>query len=60
MTLIDNAREVLLKAWSIRLALLSALLSAMEVALCDCAIGSAAQHFAKSNGARRWLSNVKP
>jgi len=33
MTLIDNAREVLLKAWSIRLALLSALLSAMEVAL---------------------------
>jgi len=33
VTLIDNAREVLLKAWSIRLALLSALLSAMEVAL---------------------------
>ena len=33
MTLIDNAREVLLKAWSIRLALLSAVLSAAEVAL---------------------------
>lgn len=33
MTLIDNAREVLLKAWSIRLALLSAILSAAEVAL---------------------------
>lgn len=33
MTLIEDAREVLLKAWSIRLALLSALLSAAEVAL---------------------------
>ena len=33
MTLIDNAREVLLKAWSVRLALLSAVLSAAEVAL---------------------------
>lgn len=33
MTLIDNARDVLLKAWSIRLALLSAVLSAAEVAL---------------------------
>lgn len=33
MTLIDNAKEVLLKAWSVRLALLSAVLSAAEVAL---------------------------
>ena len=33
MTLIDNAKEVLLKAWSIRLALLGALFSAAEVAL---------------------------
>lgn len=33
MTLIDNAKEVLFKAWSIRLALLSAIISAMEVAL---------------------------
>ena len=33
MTLIDNARDVLLKAWSVRLALLSAVLSAAEVAL---------------------------
>ena len=33
MKLIDNARKVILKAWSIRLALISALLSATEVAL---------------------------
>lgn len=33
MNLIDNAQEVLKKAWSIRLALLSATLSAAEVAL---------------------------
>jgi len=33
MTLIDNAREVLLKAWSVRLALLGAMFSAAEVAL---------------------------
>ena len=33
MELIDNAKEVFLKAWSIRLALLSAALSALEVAL---------------------------
>ncbi len=33
MTLIDDAKTVLLKAWSIRLALLSAMLSAAEVAL---------------------------
>lgn len=33
MTLIDDAKEVLLKAWSIRLALLGAMFSAAEVAL---------------------------
>ena len=33
MELIDNAKDVLLKAWSVRLALLSAVLSALEVAL---------------------------
>ena len=33
MTLIDNAKEVFLKAWSIKLSLLSAVLSAAEVAL---------------------------
>lgn len=33
MTLIDNAKEVLLKAWSIKLSVLSAILSAMEVSL---------------------------
>lgn len=33
MELIDDARTVLLKAWSVRLALLSAVLSAAEVAL---------------------------
>ena len=33
MTLIDDAKTVLLKAWSIRLALLGALFSAAEVAL---------------------------
>lgn len=33
MNLIDNASEVLKKAWSIRLSLLSALFSAAEVAL---------------------------
>lgn len=31
MTLIDNAREVLLKAWSVRLAALSALFSALDL-----------------------------
>ena len=33
MTLIDNAKEVLLKAWSVRLALLGAMFSAAEVSL---------------------------
>ena len=33
MTLIDNAKEVLLKAWSVRLALLGAMFSAVEVSL---------------------------
>jgi hypothetical protein len=33
MTLVDDAKTILLKAWSIRLALLSAALSAAEVAL---------------------------
>ena len=33
MTLIENAGEVLRKAWSIRLSLLSAIFSAAEVAL---------------------------
>lgn len=33
MELIDNAKEVLLKAWSVRLALLGAMFSALEVAL---------------------------
>lgn len=33
MTLIDNAKEVFLKAWSIKLSVLSAVLSAAEVAL---------------------------
>jgi hypothetical protein len=33
MTLIDDAKTVLLKAWSIRLALLGAVFSAAEVAL---------------------------
>jgi len=33
MTLIDDAKTVLLKAWSIRLALLGAMFSALEVAL---------------------------
>lgn len=33
MTLVDDAKTVLLKAWSIRLALLAALFSALEVAL---------------------------
>lgn len=33
MTLIDNAREVFMKAWSIKLSVLSAVLSAAEVAL---------------------------
>lgn len=33
MTLIDNAKEVFLKAWSIKLSMLSAVLSAAEVAL---------------------------
>jgi hypothetical protein len=33
MTLIDNAGEVLKKAWSIRLSILSAIFSAAEVAL---------------------------
>ena len=33
MTLIDNAGEVLRKAWSIRLSILSAIFSAAEVAL---------------------------
>ena len=33
MTLIDDAKTVLLKAWSIRLALLGACFSAAEVAL---------------------------
>lgn len=33
MELIEDARNVMLKAWSVRLALLSALLSAAEVAL---------------------------
>ena len=31
--LIDNAKEVLLKAWSVRFAVLAALFSAVEVAL---------------------------
>ena len=31
MTLIDNARDVLLKAWSVRLAALSALFSALDL-----------------------------
>lgn len=33
MELIENAKQVFLKAWSIRLALISAALSAAEVAL---------------------------
>jgi hypothetical protein len=33
MTLIEDAKSVLLKAWSVRLALLAALFSAAEVAL---------------------------
>jgi len=33
MTLIDDAKNVLLKAWSVRLALLGAMFSAAEVAL---------------------------
>ena len=33
MTLIDDAKTVLLKAWSVRLALLGAVFSAAEVAL---------------------------
>ena len=33
MTLVDNAKEVFSRAWSIRLALLGALFSAAEVAL---------------------------
>jgi len=33
MTLINDAKTVLLKAWSVRLALITALLSAAEVAL---------------------------
>ena len=33
MTLVDDAKTILIKAWSIRLALLSAALSAAEVAL---------------------------
>lgn len=33
MTLIDDAKTVLLKAWSVRLALLGAMFSALEVAL---------------------------
>lgn len=33
MTLIDDAKQVLLKAWSVRLALLAAMFSAAEVAL---------------------------
>ncbi len=33
MTLIENAKTVLLKAWSVRLALLAAAFSAAEVAL---------------------------
>lgn len=33
MTLIDDAKQVLLKAWSVRLALLAAAFSAAEVAL---------------------------
>lgn len=33
MTLIDDAKNVLLKAWSVRLALLGAAFSAAEVAL---------------------------
>lgn len=33
MTLIDDAKTILLKAWSVRLALLGALFSALEVAL---------------------------
>lgn len=33
MTLIDNAKEVFLKAWSIKLSMLSAVLGAAEVAL---------------------------
>ena len=33
MPLIENAKEVLLKAWSVRLALLGAVFSALEVAL---------------------------
>lgn len=33
MTLIDNAKEVLMKAWSIKFALLGALFSAGEVAI---------------------------
>jgi len=33
MTLIDDAKTVLLKAWSIRLAFLGAMFSALEVAL---------------------------
>jgi len=32
MTLIDNAREVLLKAWSVRLALLSAVFALLDLA----------------------------
>ena len=31
MTLIDNAKDVLLKAWSVRLAALSALFSALDL-----------------------------
>jgi len=33
MELIDDAKEVMMKAWSVRLALLGALFSALEVAL---------------------------
>lgn len=33
MTLLDNWREILLKAWSVRLILLSGLLSGLEVAM---------------------------
>ena len=33
MTIIENAKSVLLKAWSVRLALLGAFFSAVEVAL---------------------------
>ena len=33
MELVDNAKTVLMKAWSVRLALLGALFSAAEVAL---------------------------